>query len=154
LISGDQIWCAVWWFEHKQLLDYEFSELAHELTSQAAPSAPNVLRSTQSSCTPMQDWLQGTVPFAQKPAALRGRDAIVWSREYSRSVEAHCKCAMLEETLSRLGAERMVVGHTIQQAGINGACDNKVLRRAPARGPGRIGTLLFIRIASAPAQAY
>ena len=40
-----------------------------------------------------------------------------------------CNCAALEETLSLLpGAQRMVVGHTIQEAGINSACNDRVFR--------------------------
>ena len=73
----------------------------------------------------MQDWLEGKVDLP--PEFLMGRDAIVWSREYSRKAEAHCKCAMLQETLQRLHADRMVVGHTIQSGGINGACSHQVL---------------------------
>jgi hypothetical protein len=62
------------------------------------------------------------------PAFLRGRDAIVWSREYSWARPELCNCSMLQETLTRLGAERMVVGHTIQVDGVNDACDGQVLR--------------------------
>ena len=40
-----------------------------------------------------------------------------------------CNCAALQQALGAIpGAERMVVGHTIQAQGINTACDNKVYR--------------------------
>lgn len=40
-----------------------------------------------------------------------------------------CNCEALEEALKAIpGAKRMVVGHTIQDDGINTACDNKVYR--------------------------
>lgn len=40
-----------------------------------------------------------------------------------------CNCAALEEALGKLpGARRMVVGHTIQEAGINAACEDRVFR--------------------------
>jgi hypothetical protein len=65
-----------------------------------------------------------------KPKFLRGRDALVWSREYSHTDAERCNCELLEQTLAHLGSKRMVVGHTIQPDGINGACDNKVLRCA------------------------
>lgn len=37
-------------------------------------------------------------------------------------------CRLLEDTLHRLGARRMVVGHTIQDGGISSACDGLVWR--------------------------
>ena len=64
------------------------------------------------------------------PSFVRGRDAVVWTREYSHNRADRCDCGMLERTLRTAGAERMVVGHTIQQVGINGACDGRVLRCA------------------------
>ena len=40
-----------------------------------------------------------------------------------------CNCAALEEVLGLLPeAQRMVVGHTIQEAGINSACEDRVFR--------------------------
>lgn len=74
----------------------------------------------------VQDWMEGK-PM-EKPWFLRGRDAVVWSRSYSHPEERACNCDMLQQTLEDVGARRMVVGHTIQAAGINGACDNQVLR--------------------------
>jgi imidazoleglycerol phosphate dehydratase HisB len=74
----------------------------------------------------VQDWLEGA--SKQVPVWLSGRDAVVWSREYSRTKEEHCNCEMLQKTLNRLGADRMVVGHTIQQEGVNAACADQVVR--------------------------
>lgn len=43
--------------------------------------------------------------------------------------ERRCDCKLLEQSLRMVaGAQRMVVGHTIQGAGINSACDNRVFR--------------------------
>lgn len=43
--------------------------------------------------------------------------------------ERRCDCGALQQALSMLsGAARMVVGHTIQEAGINSACDDRVFR--------------------------
>lgn len=40
-----------------------------------------------------------------------------------------CNCGALEEALRMMpGAQRMVVGHTIQEAGINTACGDRVFR--------------------------
>lgn len=76
----------------------------------------------------VQDWMEGK-PM-EKPWFLKGRDAIVWSRSYSHPDERACNCDMLQQTLEDVGARRMVVGHTIQVAGVNGACDNQVIRCA------------------------
>ena len=43
--------------------------------------------------------------------------------------EARCDCSALQQALGMLpGAARMVVGHTIQDAGINSACGERVFR--------------------------
>ena len=43
--------------------------------------------------------------------------------------EARCDCGALEQALGMLpGAARMVVGHTIQDGGINAACGGRVFR--------------------------
>ena len=62
-----------------------------------------------------------------EPAVLSGSDSPVWSRHYSDSPDAQ-DCLMLFETLEALGAERMVVAHTVQSAGITDACSGKVWR--------------------------
>ncbi|KAL2641845.1 hypothetical protein R1flu_009432 [Riccia fluitans] len=64
------------------------------------------------------------------PKYLHGRQALVWIREYSNEQESRCDCGLLEETLKSItGAQRMVVGHTIQEKlGINAVCNNKVVR--------------------------
>lgn len=63
------------------------------------------------------------------PDFLRGRDAVVWSRSYSSEDSRKADCALLREALSKLpGAKRMVMGHTIQESGVNGACEGAALR--------------------------
>ncbi|WIA20087.1 hypothetical protein OEZ85_005946 [Tetradesmus obliquus] len=63
------------------------------------------------------------------PEFLRGADAVVWARDYSARDEDRCDCDKLQQVLESLpGAQRMVVGHTIQDRGINGACGGRVLR--------------------------
>lgn len=75
-----------------------------------------------------QEWmLSGSQ--RSKPRFLMGRSAIVWAREYSAEREERCDCETLEAALAGIpGARRMVVGHTIQQAGVNAACGGRVLR--------------------------
>ena len=77
-----------------------------------------------------QDWVGGSRGGIQdKPAFLSGREAVVWARDYSHENEEYCDCAALRETLWKIpGAKRMVVGHTIQQRGINSVCDDMVFR--------------------------
>ncbi|PSC71506.1 calcineurin-like phosphoesterase family [Micractinium conductrix] len=75
-----------------------------------------------------QEWmLHGSADA--KPRFLSGRNAVVWSRHYSAHDGGRCDCEQLQEVLQRLpGAERMVVGHTIQEDGISSACGGRVLR--------------------------
>jgi hypothetical protein len=73
-------------------------------------------------------WLVAAPP-APKPRFLSGRAAVVWARDYSAEDAARCDCAALGEALAGMpGAARMVVGHTIQEAGINSACGGRVVR--------------------------
>jgi hypothetical protein len=69
-------------------------------------------------------WMRGE---AEEPDVVRGADTPIWSRDYSSETGAD-DCATLAETLELLGAERMVVGHTVQQEGITSACDGRVWR--------------------------
>lgn len=75
-----------------------------------------------------QQWVLAG-PTHAKPHFLSGRDAVVWSRQYSAEDGSQCDCDALQQALARLpGAVRMVVGHTIQSAGINSACGGRVVR--------------------------
>jgi hypothetical protein len=68
-------------------------------------------------------------PIKAKPHFLSGREAVVWSRDYSLEDASRCDCDALRKALAGVpGAERVVVGHTIQSAGINSACGGRVLR--------------------------
>lgn len=70
-------------------------------------------------------WMLARLP--SPPTAAMGEDGLLWTRLYSDKTDAS-GCAALHETLQAFGAKRMVVGHTVQQAGINAACDDKVWR--------------------------
>lgn len=71
----------------------------------------------------------GSNPEKGMPDFLRGRDAVVWSRSFSAEDPRRAECQLLREALARLpGAKRMVMGHTIQEAGVNGACEGAALR--------------------------
>lgn len=62
---------------------------------------------------------------AEPPAAVTDQDGPVWSRHYSDNPDAS-DCALLEQALAKLGAARMVVGHTVHSEGIVSACGDKV----------------------------
>ncbi|KAA8499819.1 Shewanella-like protein phosphatase 2 [Porphyridium purpureum] len=65
---------------------------------------------------------------ADKPTALRGGKSPVWMRNFSRPVPETSDCSMLTRTLQLTNTRRMIVGHTPQAAGVNGACSGRVWR--------------------------
>jgi hypothetical protein len=65
---------------------------------------------------------QGTIP-----EPLAQSEGLIWTRRYSDTAAAP-DCEGLQATLTALGAERMVVGHTPHLGGIDSACDGKVWR--------------------------
>ena len=66
---------------------------------------------------------------ANMPTVLQGGNAVVWARQYSENQREKVRCEVLREALGQIpGAQRMVVGHTIQEAGVNAACGNQVIR--------------------------
>jgi len=71
-------------------------------------------------------WLDGQAGAAtEPPAALVAEDSPVWTRAYGFDA---VDCGALTDALGKLGAKRMVVGHTPQQRGINAACDGALWR--------------------------
>lgn len=73
-----------------------------------------------------KEWMLG---HAQRPPEpLLDPEGPLWTRLYGPSVLDAEACKVLGETLTRLGAERMVVGHTVQDRGMSGACDGQVYR--------------------------
>ncbi|MEB2310953.1 MAG: metallophosphoesterase [Sorangiineae bacterium] len=70
-------------------------------------------------------WMRGEGPL---PAVMNGEDAPTWARDYSQGEPSAEACDELGRVLARLGAKRMVVGHTVQEAGITSACDERVWR--------------------------
>ena len=93
------------------------------LPAHAARGAPSLARINADTAA----WMRGEAPAM--PDILKGRDAVVWARDYSHEDAAACDCDALRAALRALpGAARMVVGHTIQEGGINAACGGAVLR--------------------------
>ncbi|KAI3988115.1 hypothetical protein MKX01_011904 [Papaver californicum] len=76
----------------------------------------------------VRDWING-FKGRISPGYLRGRDSVVWLRRFSEELARNCDCSALEHVLATIpGAKRMIMGHTIQQVGINGVCENKAIR--------------------------
>ena len=70
----------------------------------------------------LREWMAGD---AQRPEWIAKKESPVWSRRYSMDVDEDA-CMVLDEVLERLGARRMIVGHSIQDDGIVSYCDGKV----------------------------
>ncbi|KAJ0606270.1 putative calcineurin-like phosphoesterase domain, ApaH type [Helianthus annuus] len=76
----------------------------------------------------VRDWISG-VKERVASSLVRGRNSLVWLRIFSNEVVKDCDCGTLEHVLSTIpGARRMIMGHTIQEQGINGVCENRALR--------------------------
>ena len=75
----------------------------------------------------VREWLAGRT---DEPAATRGLDdgslddGVMWSRHFAAAPESMA-CALLKESLSILGAKRMVVAHTVQKS-ITSRCGAQV----------------------------
>ncbi len=71
-------------------------------------------------------WLDGQAGGpSEPPAALASEDSPVWTRAYGFDM---VDCGALNHALERLGAKRMVVGHTPQQRGVTSACSGALWR--------------------------
>lgn len=69
-------------------------------------------------------WLLGGPPKGAQ--VVMKPDSPVWSRHFSDDTDEE-DCALLDQSLGKMKAKRMVVGHTVQKK-INAACDDKVWR--------------------------
>ncbi len=66
-------------------------------------------------------WLDGQGGSAREmPIAMQSQESPVWTRAYGVDPVA---CPAAKAAMEKLGVKRMVVGHTVQQQGINAACD-------------------------------
>ncbi|KAH7681218.1 Metallo-dependent phosphatases protein [Dioscorea alata] len=74
----------------------------------------------------VRDWILGK-NGRLSPVYMRRRNSLVWLRSFSEGF--NCNCEHLEGILKMIpGAKRMVMGHTIQEDGINGVCEDKAIR--------------------------
>jgi len=70
----------------------------------------------------VRTWLLGEGP---QPEWVRGESSPVWNRTYSGDPTVE-SCDTLEMVLDRLGLDRMVVGHTVQESGITAYCGGRL----------------------------
>jgi hypothetical protein len=70
----------------------------------------------------LRGWLLGETP---KPAWIHAKGSPEWAREFSLEVDDD-DCDSLAVVLSGLGVKRMIVGHTVQEEGINSYCGRRV----------------------------
>jgi hypothetical protein len=70
----------------------------------------------------VRDWLLGN---GEPPAFIHTSESPTWARDYSDEADDE-DCLQLNEVLGRLGAKRMIVGHTIQEDGITSWCGERV----------------------------
>ena len=73
----------------------------------------------------LDEWLEGARP--SPPDIALADDGPLWTRKYAADQDADA-CPTLTSVLQSLGAERMVVGHTVQRGGITSACEGRVWR--------------------------
>lgn len=72
----------------------------------------------------VREWLLGATPEPDSTLGVDDGDRVMWTRQFSASVDAG-DCAALEESLRILGAERMVVAHTVHRE-ITARCNERV----------------------------
>jgi hypothetical protein len=71
-------------------------------------------------------WLDGQAGGVDaKVPALSGDSSPVWTRAFGIDP---VDCAVAKESLAKLGLARQVVGHTVQDKGVNGVCDGTIWR--------------------------
>lgn len=76
----------------------------------------------------VRDWILGVKEKVAREL-VKGRHSIVWTRTFSHKLDKDCDCSTLEYVLNTIpGVKRMIMGHTIQEGGISGACSNRAIR--------------------------
>lgn len=70
----------------------------------------------------VRQWLLG---LGEAPEFIHTKESPTWDRTYSDEVD-DADCAQLAEVLQRLDARRMIVGHTVHEAGVVPFCEGLV----------------------------
>jgi hypothetical protein len=69
-----------------------------------------------------ESWLRGE---GERPAILTGPKSPIWTRAFSDQPKEGAD-ALLDEVLDRLDADRMIMGHTVQEGGIGSGFEQRV----------------------------
>lgn len=89
---------------------------------------PDGVESLQALNADARAWLVDGKTGAQTMASMvMANDGVVWTRLYSDPSQGG-GCEQLDQMLTKVGAKRLVVGHTVQRDGVTSACDGKVWR--------------------------
>jgi len=72
------------------------------------------------------EWMKGN--RATPPGPVLDPDGPLWTRAYGSKELSSVVCRVLSQVLARVGAKRLVIGHTVQERGMNAACDGQVYR--------------------------
>jgi hypothetical protein len=71
-------------------------------------------------------WMRGE--SSSVPAVVRDQNAPIWTRAYGEGSPSEAVCQAARGVLETLKVRRMVIGHTVQKAGISSACDERIWR--------------------------
>jgi hypothetical protein len=74
--------------------------------------------------TEVREWLLGLTPEPDSTLGVDDGDRVMWTRQFSSGVDVE-DCAVLDESLRILGAQRMVVAHTVHKE-ITARCNERV----------------------------
>jgi hypothetical protein len=70
----------------------------------------------------VRSWMQGTGP---EPFYMHKGTSPTWERDFSYETDDD-DCEVLKDVLKQLGIKRMIVGHSVQEEGINSYCGRRV----------------------------
>jgi len=70
----------------------------------------------------VQNWMSGDGP---EPKYMHKGSSPTWERMFSYETDDE-DCKILEEVLKELGVKRMIVGHSVQEEGVNSYCGQRV----------------------------
>jgi len=71
-------------------------------------------------------WMRGE--SSSVPAVVRDQAAPIWTRAYGEESLGEPACQAARGVLEALKVRRMVIGHTVQKAGMSSACDERIWR--------------------------
>lgn len=100
--------------------------LGDTVFAHAGIRAPHVTHGLDSLNGEIAAWLRGEL--VRPPLLLQDPEGPLWTRVYGAEELDASSCKVLEEALTKLGAKHMVVGHSVQEHGMNEACSGRIHR--------------------------